>query len=334
MKAIAYRRFGAARDVLGLEDLASTPPGPGEVTVRLEFSGVNPSDVNLRRGGRPGASTPPFPVIVPHSDGAGVISATGPEVDPALIGTRVWVWNGNWRRAFGTAAEEITLPAAQAVPLPDSAGFETGACLGIPGLTAAHAVFGDGDVAGLTVLVQGGAGTVGLIAVQLARWGGAHVIATARGPGLARAKDAGAHEVVDFTEPDLARRILEANGGRPVDRIVEVEFGRNAETDAEVIAECGRICAYGSALDRSPVMPFYPLMFRSVRLEMVLVYALEPERRARAIHRLHAAIEAGAVSFPVQAVFELADCAAAHEAVEAGARSGAILLRCRPESGR
>ena len=219
-----------------------------------------------------------------------------------------------------------TLPGALAIPLPDGVDFRTGASLGIPGLTACHCVFSGGDVAGQTVLVQGGAGTVGLLAVQLARWGGAHVIATARGEAAERVRQAGAHAVVDFTAPDAAERILAANGGRPVQRIVEVEFGANAETDSAVIAEHGVIVAYGSARDMTPRLPFYPLMFKAVTLEMALVYLLTEAQCAAAVPRLHAALAEGALACPVAQVFALADCAAAHESVEAGARAGAILL--------
>jgi NADPH:quinone reductase len=327
MRAITYSRFGPARDVLRVEEVACPPPGPGEITVDLHYSGVNPSDVKARAGARAGVSELPWPGIIPHSDGAGVIAGLGAGVSADRLGQRVWIWNGQWQRPFGTAAARITLPEAQAVTLPDNVSMQTGACLGIPGLTACRTVFSGGPVDGRTVLVQGAAGTVGLIAVQLARWGGARVIATARGEGLERARAAGADSVVDFDTPDLAARILAANGGAPVDHIVEVEFGLNAEVDTAVIAENGRIAAYGSAARMMPELPFYPLMFKAVTLDMVLVYILTPMQRAQAIGQLHDALSAGAVDFPVDAVFDLADGAAAHEAVEQGGRKGAILLR-------
>ncbi|MEO0664068.1 MAG: zinc-binding dehydrogenase, partial [Planctomycetota bacterium] len=191
----------------------------------------------------------------------------GDGVDSARIGQAVWIWNGQWQRPFGTAATHTSLPAAQAVPLPDGVSPEVGATLGIPGLTAAHAVFGGGDITGQTLLIQGGAGTVGYLAVQLARWGGAEVIATARGSGLDRCAQAGAHHVVDFSASDAADRILAANGGQPVDRIIEVEYGLNAATDAEVIAPNGTICAFGSALEMTPKIPFGPMLFKAVTLD-------------------------------------------------------------------
>ncbi|MEY8829115.1 NADPH:quinone reductase [Sedimentitalea sp. XS_ASV28] len=326
MKAVVYDRFGGARDVLRLEEIETPRPEAGEVTVDLLFSGVNPSDVKARAGSRPGVTRPPFPLVIPHSDGAGVISAVGEGVDAARIGERVWIWNGQWRRAFGTAASRITPPQSQAVTLPDSVDFETGAVLGIPGLTAAFTVFSGGDVAGKTLLIQGGAGTVGLLAVQLAKWGGAHVIATARGRGAERAREAGADAMVDYAAPDLGGRILAANSGRPIDRIVEVEFGRNIAADTEVIAENGTICAYGSALEMQPALPFYPLLFKAVTIEIALIYLLGEDQRKSTIDRLNHALAEGALRCPVERVYPLAECAAAHEAVEAGNRAGAILL--------
>ncbi|TMV09983.1 NADPH:quinone reductase [Ruegeria sediminis] len=326
MKAITYSAFGPAAQVLQLSELEAPRPEPGEVLVDLAFSGVNPSDVKARAGARPGVTKPPYPVIVPHSDGSGVISAVGEGVSPARIGERVWLWNGQWRRAFGTAAERIALPSEQAVALPGSVSLETGAVLGIPGLTACHTVFSGGDIAGRTVLVQGGAGTVGYLAVQLAKWGGARVIATAGAGSLERVRAAGADAALDYAAPDLAERILDANGGAPVDRIVEVEFGANARTDTAVIAENGRINAYGSARDMTPVLPFYALMFKAVTLEMALIYLLPAPLRLAAIERLTRALDSGALECPVQSVHDLADCAAAHEAVEAGGRTGAVLI--------
>jgi NADPH:quinone reductase len=327
MQAITYTTYGAARDVLSMVDMTCPDPGPGEVRVDLEYSGVNPSDVKSRARARAGGTALPYPAIIPHSDGSGVISAIGPGVSPDRIGQRVWIWNGQWKRAFGTAAQQITLPADQAVPLPDNVDFATGAVLGIPGLTACFSVFSNGDVAGKTLLVQGGAGTVGYLAVQLAKWGGARVIATARGAGIARAKQAGADAVVEIGGDDLAAQILAANDGKLVDHIVEVEFGVNIATDAEVIAENGHIAAYGSALDMTPTVPFFPLLFKAVTVQIALVYILTPSQRADTLSRLTRALTEGALTCPIERIYPMSDCAAAHEAVEAGGRAGAILIK-------
>lgn len=326
MRAVGYQAYGAAADVLSVIEIDRARPGPTEVCVELAFSGVNPSDVKARAGARPGATQPPFPLIVPHSDGAGTICEVGADVDAARLGERVWIWNGQWQRPFGTAATHITLPAAQAVSLPDTVPFETGAVLGIPGLTAAHVVFGGGDVAGQTLLIHGGAGTVGYLAVQLAKWAGARVIATARGAGIARCEAAGADVVLDYGAPDLAAKILAANETNLIPRIIEVEFGQNIETNAAVIAPNGTIAAYGSARNMTPTLPFYPLLFKAVTIDIALIYLLDREERTAAIDKLHGALKADALECPIQSVMPLSEVARAHESVEAGNRSGAVLI--------
>jgi len=202
----------------------------------------------------------PFAKAVPHSDGAGEIDLVGPGVDAARIGSRVWLWNAAWQRPNGTCAQYVCVPTAQAVPLPQNTSWEAGACLGIPASTACHAVFADGDVDGQTVLVTGGAGAVGRYAIQLARWGGAHVVATVSGDEKARiASAAGAHAVINYRSGDTATAILDATGGRRIDRIVEVEFGGNLATSAAVLAPGGVIAAYGSMADPTPRLSFYQL---------------------------------------------------------------------------
>ena len=185
-----------------------------------------------------------------------------------------------------------------------------------------------GDVAGQTLLIQGGAGTVGYLAVQFAAWAGARVIATTGASGVERAKSAGAQVVLDYSASDLAQQVLDANGGAPVDQIIEVEFGANIALDAEVIKPNGRIAAYGSAKVMEPTLPFLPLLFKAVTIDIILVYLLTEAERALAIKKTHQALAEGALHCPVEQTFALSDTVKAHEAVEAGARAGAILINC------
>jgi NADPH:quinone reductase len=328
MRCTSYDRFGTAAEVLTQNTFDTPAPAAGEVTVKLAFSGVNPSDIKSRSGTRPGVTKPAFPDVVPHSDGAGVIEAVGDGVDPARIGTRVWIWNGQWQRAFGTAATHITLPSEQAVDLPDAVSFETGAILGIPGLTAAEAVFGAGDVTGKTLLVSGGGGTVGYLAVQLAASGGAHVIATCSPRDMERVRAAGAHAVLDYRSETLSDDIIAANNGAQVDRILEVEFGANVQMNTEVIGINGTIAAYGSQIEMTPTLPFVPLLFKAVTLDVILIYLLPLPERLERIARLNSAFADGALVCPVAQVFAMEDCIAAHEAVLAGNRAGAVLVDC------
>lgn len=327
MKAIIYDAFGPADHVLKLVELDTPAPAPGEVTVAMAFSGVNPSDVKARAGTRPGVTEPPFPQIIPHSDGSGIITAVGAGVPDTRVGERVWIWNGQWQRAFGTCAEAITLPADQAVLLPDNTRLETGAVLGIPGLTACYTVFSGGSVEGKTVLVQGAAGTVGYLATQLAIWGGANVIATARGEGAERVRALGVEHVIDFTQPDVVQQVIAANDGQPIDRIIEPEFGLNIAADTDMIAPNGTICAYGSALEPSPTLPFMPLMFKAVTMDLALIYILTAEQRQNMISILTKALTEGALTCPIEAIHPLDQAAEAQKAVEAGQRAGAVLVR-------
>ena len=166
MRAAIYERTGPAREVLKLVDLPDPEPAAGEVRVRVQWSGINPSDVKTRAGARPTAT--PFP-RVPHSDGMGTIDKVGAGVDRSRIGEQAWLWNAAWDgRTMGTAAQFVTLPSAQAVALPQGVPGDAAACFGIPALTALHAVRTDGGVQGKTVLVAGGAGVDRVVEVDIA----------------------------------------------------------------------------------------------------------------------------------------------------------------------
>ena len=247
MIAWTYERVGPAAEVLSKADLPAPEPGPGEVRVRIEWSGVNPSDVKSRGGLR--GPTLPFPRVIPHSDGSGTVDAVGAGVDAGRIGQRVWVWNAAWGRPFGTAATFCCLPEAQAVPLPEAASGEAGACMGIPGLTAMHAVLMDGGGAGRRVLVAGGAGAVGHYAVQLAsRFGAAQVLSTVSSPAKARlALEAGADHVIDYRTEPVVERVRELTGGRGVDRVIELDVAVNGAMDLQLLRTGGELVASGSS---------------------------------------------------------------------------------------
>ena len=178
MRAVWYDQQGPAAAVLQVGELPDPEPGPGEVRVRLTFSGISPGDTKKRRGWL--GSSMPYPRVVPHSDGAGVVDAVGSGVAQDRVGERVWVYGAQSYRPFGTAAQYTVVPDHQAAPLPDHLSDELGASFGIPGITAHRTVFADGPVDGQLVLVHGVLGGVGSLADQLAHWAGATVIATVR----------------------------------------------------------------------------------------------------------------------------------------------------------
>ena len=324
MKAVWYDEVGPASQVLQVGERADPVPQAGEVRVRLKTSGVNPSDVKNRSGAR-GAMALPFQI--PHSDGAGVIDAVGAGISQSRVGERVYTWNAAWKRSMGTCAQYVCLPHDQAVHLPDGVDFASGACLGIPAMTAAHALFSDGDLTGQTVLVTGGAGAVGEIAIQLARWSGARVIATVSNPAKAAvATAAGAHDVIDYRTQNVAEAVRAITGGAGVDRVIEVEFGGNLPVTVEIMRPGCVIATYGSMAVPTPELPFYPLMFANVTVRMVLVYLLAQQDRARAIDRLAAALADGALRPRIALRVPLADTAVAHGAVESGDPIGNVVI--------
>jgi NADPH2:quinone reductase len=269
----------------------------------------------------------PFPRIIPHSDGAGVIDQVGPNVPPTRIGERVWVWNAAWERPFGTAAQYVVLPSNQAVLLPHNIDLAAGACLGIPALTAYHAVTVGGGVAGKTVLVAGGAGAVGHYAVQLARLKGAkQIIATVSGPEKAAlAREAGAETVLNYKTDDLLAAIHDATTGQGVDRIVEVDFAANINTDIAVLRPNGEVIAYGSGASEIRV-PFSPAIRKGVWLNFFIVYNLSTDVRERALADLSLLLAGNHLSHNIAARLPLAQIAEAHDLVERGRVSGNVVL--------
>lgn len=328
MRAAFYEAPGPANEVLRIEDMPTPDPAPGEVLVRVAFSAVNPSDVKLRAGGRPGMAGLPWPRIIPHSDGAGTIEAVGEGVPASRIGERVWLWNAQWQRAFGSCAEYVALPAAQAVPLPENTGFEQGACLGIPAMTAHACLFADAHPLGETVLITGGAGAVSFYAIQLAKRAGARVITTVSSDAKAAlAREAGADDIINYRDEPVAERLMALTGGAGIARAVDLEFGVNIPAIAEAIREQGIIVGYGSAQIREPVIPFLNLMFRRVTIRTELVYILPEAPRAAAIRDLTAHLAAGTLDHRIAGSFDIADIASAHEFVESGTKSGCALVR-------
>jgi NADPH:quinone reductase len=323
MRAAWYERNGPARDVLQVGNMPDPEPRSGEVRVRVHVSGVNPSDWKTRSGSRPMAG----PRVIPHSDGAGVIDRVGPGVSDARVGDRVWVWNAQWKRPFGTAAEYVVLPAEQAVRLPDHVSFDEGACLGIPAMTAHRAVTLDGSPAGQTVLVTGGAGSVGNYAIQFAKLlGAAQVISTVSSPEKAeRARAAGADQVISYRTESVAERILELTGGHGADRIVEVDLAGNAALLPRLVARDGLCVAYGSTASEV-TFGFGPMILSGAAVRFFIVYELPASARQRGIADLSQWLEGGQIRHTIADRFPLERVAEAHEAVEQGKSIGNVVI--------
>jgi NADPH:quinone reductase len=314
MLAARYDTRGPQARQVRVVELPVPQPGPGEVLVRVEVSGVNPTDWKSRVGG--GLTTGAFEAIVPNQDGAGELEAVGPGVDHGRVGELVWLYECQWRRAQGSAAQFIVVPEHQAVPLPERATLDQGAGLGIPAMTAHRALFADGPLDGGAVLVQGGAGAVGHAAIQLAARRGARVAATVSSEEKARlATQAGADLVVNYRETDVVAAMRDwAPDG--VDRIVEVALSANLETDGAVLASYGTIATYGAPDGSLP--PSRDLIVKNGRIDFVLVYTMPDEAKRDAVAEITHALEAGELRPLPTKRFGLAETQAAHEAVEGG----------------
>lgn len=321
MHAAWYEINGPAAEVLKVGEMPDPVAGAGEVRVRLHASGVNPSDVKARAGSRPIR----WPRIIPGSDGAGVIDQTGAGVDPRRVGERVWTFNGQWERPLGTSAQYITLPSSLAVPLPDTLSFEQGACLGIPVMTAHRCLFADGPIAGKTVLVTGGAGVVAHYALQLAKWAGARVVTTVSSEAKAEhVRAAGADIVINYRSEDVVERIRATVGG--VDRVVDVDFGKNLPVTVEVLNPFAAITCYASMSVREPPFPYDKLLRHNVSIRPVFVYTMSDEAKAHAQADIVRWTATTRPIFAVAARFPLTEAVAAHLAVERGEKIGHVIL--------
>ena len=333
MRAISYTESGGP-EVLSLVDRPVPEPGPGEVRVRVAFSGVNPTDWKSRSKADPGPDGK-----IPNQDGSGTIEAVGEGVDPVLVGERVWIWEAAYQRPFGTAAEYTVVPARQTVLLGPDATFELGAALAIPFLTAHRCLtvaeslpdrLGPGSLSGRTVLVQGGAGAVGNAAIQLARWADATVVTTVSSPAKAQlAAAAGADHVIDYRQEDVVAEVRKiAPSG--VDAIVEVNAVANGAIDAQLVAPHGSVAMYAGSAGEDLSVPVRSQMAANARWQFVLVYTEPARAKALAVEDVNAALLDGAIrvgrehGLPLH-VFPLADTADAHRAVQDGA-VGKVLI--------
>ena len=323
MQAAWYTKNGEAREVLIVGEQPTPTPAQGEVRVKLLTSGVNPSDVKSRKS-RPIHD----PRIIPHSDGAGIIDAVGAGVSPSRIGERVWVWNGQWQRPAGTAAQYISLPEQQAVVLPDHIDNAAAACFGIPALTAIQAVHLAGDVHQKTVLVTGASSAVGHYIAQLLALKGAQVIGTVGSEAkAAHARQAGCRDIIFYKTENVAERIKQITQGHGVDVIIDMDFATTSLLLPQgSLKNHGTLVCFGSNIAGEMPITFRPLLWGSITLKFFLVYDLTPEERVRCLDELNALLQKNALQHTIAATYPLKDIAGAHEAVEQGQLIGNVVI--------
>ncbi|HTD92015.1 MAG TPA: NADPH:quinone reductase [Burkholderiales bacterium] len=331
MKAVWYTHQGKPTEVMQFGEQPTPHASTGEVRVRLHASGVNPADSN-RTVGRTYAME--GPLIIPNSDGAGIVDEVGDGVDASWLNRRAWLYNcQRGGRLLGTAAEYIALNADLVSELPDNTGYNEGACLGIPCMTAHRCVtlFGNsgGDLKNKTVLVTGGAGAVGHYAVQWAKRFGARVIATISSPEkAAHAAAAGADFTVNYRSEDVVARVREFTANTGVHHVVDVDFGGNLATTLPLLAANGSIAYYATKGNVTPTITAPELMRKNLSVHGVLLNGTPLAARQRAQMDIAQWLKEGGMRHTVSAVFPLANTGEAHEAVEFQAKLGTVVVDC------
>ncbi|BBL31026.1 NADPH:quinone reductase [Pantoea ananatis] len=325
MKAAYYDIQGNAHDVLKIGEVSKPSPGPNEVLVRIYVSGINPSDIKARTGF---SASMPYARIIPHQDGAGVIEAVGENVSSERLNERVWIYEAQYGRASGTAAEFVVVPTSQAVRLPDNVSFETGASLGIPALTAHRCLFSDGDLKDRRVLIHGGAGVVGTAAILLAKWAGAWVVTTVRNARQAAiAKINGADLVLDHTAGDVANIIMANTDNQGVHHIVDVALKENLDINLACLTQGGVISSYATSSATETIsVPLLKAMMHGCVLRFVYIYKVPMEVKKVSAEDINSCLETGSYAPLIGLNLPLENIADAHHTLEHSNVIGKVLI--------
>ncbi|MBE9013302.1 NADPH:quinone reductase [Pseudanabaenaceae cyanobacterium LEGE 13415] len=330
MRAAWYEQLGEAKTVLSIGDFDPPELEAGQVRVKVFASGINPSDVKQRSGW--GGLSLRFPRVIPHNDGAGIIVEVGEGVSPDRVGERVWIYEATLPKGLGTAAEFVAVSSENAITLPHSVSFAEGACLGVPAMTAHHCLFKDGSIAGQTILVTGGAGAVGAYAIQLAKWGKATVITTVSSEKKTEiAKSIGADHIINYKTEDVSAVIKRITNGKGIDRVIEVDFAANLETNLKILKRDGVIATYATDSNVTPQVPIYSLIYKNLTVHYVLVYAMSKAAHQQAATDVTTCLQEGVLKHQIAERFSLDRIAEAHELMESGKAIGNIIVEVVPD---
>ncbi|MUM18878.1 MULTISPECIES: NADPH:quinone reductase [unclassified Mycobacteroides] len=325
MRAVWYTGRGSADDVLQFGAQPKPVPGPGEVLLRIRYSGVNPGDVKKRSGWQDAPM--PYPLVIPHSDGSGWIEAVGEHVDPSRVGRAAWCFGAQSYRPKGTAAEYAAVPADRVIDLPGEPTddiMKNAACLGIPGITAHYGLLADGPINNKAVLIYGAAGRVGLLACEIAKHHRGHVIPVVRRPEQHRALTTRGytHTVLDDGN-DFIPQIKEL-APTGIDRILDVDFTAHIEQNTKILGTNATIAAYYSS-NSNPPIPYWQLGFANTTIRFLGSDDFPLQSKQDAAHDLTALLSEG-LTLPIEGVCPLSETATAHKAVEAGKQLGYTLI--------
>ena len=322
MKAVRVHEFNL--DVpMRVDEVEDAEPQAGEVLIKAGAVGVNPVDLAIRAGSHPYAKlvSPPY---VPGAEAAGEIIALGEGVENWRIGQRVY-----GRAIGGSYAERVRLAAGAAAELPEAYSYEEGACITVAFYTAWNALVIKAQAGpGETVLVQGGAGGVGMAAIQLAKRLGCRVFATvSSGEKAEFCRSLGADATINYREEDFAERCLELTGGRGVDVVVELCACDNFDKDLDAIRVDGRIVVIGTGTGKGPEAEFRvpAVMTKDAVVLGLAVVNLFP-KMPELIRRFIPLLQEGALRVHVDETARFEEANQAHDRVLEGRFVGKIAL--------
>jgi len=325
VKAAWFETFGEPRDVLEIGHKDDPIVQDNEVLVDLRVSAVNPSDEKKRAGSFPDLLDDGF--IIPHSDGAGIIVEVGKNISRNRIGERVWVYQGQFERRYGTAADLISIDSIRAPNLPENISFDVGACLGIPLMTAHRCVFADGSVKGKRLLITGGAGRVGYYTIQLAKNDGAFVIATASNKeDKESCLNIGADVVVNHKEKNWGRHILEITKGKKIHRAIDVDFGANLTEVLSCLRTGAIIATYASMQNPEPKIPFFKMMYMGLSIRLIIVYSMPEKAKFSAIKDINNLLSKNFINHRIAHKVSLDEIHKSHEIIKEGNARGGVLI--------
>lgn len=316
MRAVRFHEHGGA-DVLQVDDVEAPDPGPGEVVVDVEAVGVNPVDTYFREGAYPVPSLP----FVPGSDLAGTVAAVGDRVDRFAAGDRVF-GTGLGNGMSGTYAERVAAPADFLATLPEDASFVDAAALGLVGMTAWQAFVRHARVEPAErVLVHGGSGGVGHVAVQLATAMGARVTATASRDHHDAVRDLGADAVLDYAIGDLETAVVEQ--GAP-EVVLDTRMDEYFALDAEVAAQGARIVGIGNETEAATIEPLAAAKGKELRYQFMSMF--NTDDKAAVLDHLGSLLADGQIAPVVHRRYGLEEAAEAQRAVLSESFVGKLVL--------
>jgi NADPH2:quinone reductase len=320
MKAAVFDRTGGP-DVFRYDEVPDPELRPGGVIVEVQAVGVQGGDLLHRQRGE----IPSTPHIVGYQ-AAGVVREVGDGVEGLAVGQPVVA-----TMAAGSHAELVGVPAASVWALPEGLSVREAAGVPIEFATAHDCLFEFGHLrAGQTVLVQAGAGGVGLAAIQLAKAAGATVVATASSDErLERLRDFGLDHPINYAATDVVREVMNVTDGRGVDLVVDPVGGRVLEASIASLAYRGRVSWVGRAGRDAAVPDVWPLAMKNATLTGVFLGAemmMMPERVRPLVAEMLERVARGELRVAIDSTFPLADAAGAHRYIEGRQAFGRVLL--------